>query len=63
MSGGGAAAPPPPPPPQQAAPTPPPAPEAPAELDTFEQLKKLGELHAAGILTDEEFATAKAKLL
>ena len=29
----------------------------------LEQLKKLGELHAAGVLTDEEFAAAKAKLL
>ena len=27
------------------------------------QLKQLGDLHAAGILTDEEFAAAKAKLL
>lgn len=27
------------------------------------QLTKLGELKAAGILTDEEFAAAKAKLL
>ena len=29
----------------------------------MEQLKQLGELHTAGVLTDEEFATAKAKLL
>ena len=29
----------------------------------MEQLKQLGDLHAAGVLTDEEFATAKAKLL
>jgi hypothetical protein len=29
----------------------------------YEQLKQLGELHAAGVLTDEEFAAAKAKLL
>ena len=27
------------------------------------QLKQLGDLHAAGVLTDEEFAAAKAKLL
>jgi hypothetical protein len=27
------------------------------------QLKPLGELHAQGILTDEEFAAQKAKLL
>jgi hypothetical protein len=35
---------------------------APAGID-MEQLKQLGELHAAGVLTDEEFAAAKAKLL
>ena len=29
----------------------------------MEQLKQLGDLHAAGVLTDAEFATAKAKLL
>jgi hypothetical protein len=53
------------PPPQQYAPPPPAAP-APAELsedDMFEQLKKLGELHEQGILTDEEFAAQKAKIL
>ena len=31
--------------------------------DMIEQLKKLGELHAQGILTDEEFAAQKAKIL
>ena len=31
--------------------------------DQIEQLKQLGELHAQGILTDEEFAAQKAKLL
>jgi hypothetical protein len=45
---------------QQAAAPPPPA--APAGID-MEQLKQLGELHAAGVLNDEEFAAAKAKLL
>jgi hypothetical protein len=29
----------------------------------MDQTKKLGELHAAGILTDSEFATKKAELL
>ena len=29
----------------------------------FEQLKQLGELHTAGVLSDEEFAAAKAKVL
>ena len=45
----------------QAAP-PPAAPAAGAGID-MEQLKQLGELHAAGVLNDEEFAAAKAKLL
>lgn len=31
--------------------------------DTIEKLKQLGELKSSGVLTDEEFATAKAKLL
>jgi hypothetical protein len=43
----------------QAAPPPP----APAGPDPIEQLKQLGELHAQGVLTDEEFAAQKAKLL
>jgi len=29
----------------------------------LEELKKLGELHAAGVLTDDEFAAEKAKIL
>ena len=60
-----AAAPPPAPAPQAAPPPPqaaPPAAAAPAP-DQFEQLKQLGELHAQGILTDEEFAAQKAKVL
>jgi hypothetical protein len=31
--------------------------------DPIEQLKELGQLHQQGILTDEEFAAQKAKLL
>lgn len=31
--------------------------------DPMEQLQKLGELHAQGILTDEEFANKKQELL
>jgi hypothetical protein len=48
-------------PPQPAAP----APAAPAAGtdDMVAQLQKLGELHAQGILTDEEFAAQKAKIL
>jgi hypothetical protein len=29
----------------------------------MDQLTKLAELHASGILTDEEFATQKARIL
>ena len=50
--------------PQQYSPPPAaaPAPAAPAQ-DTYTQLKQLGELHEQGILTDEEFAAQKAKIL
>jgi Short C-terminal domain len=44
------------------APAPPPA-AAPAGPDPIQQLKELGELHQQGILTDEEFAAQKAKIL
>jgi hypothetical protein len=46
---------------QQYAPPPPPPPAA--DDDVFSQLEKLGELRDKGILTDEEFAAQKAKLL
>ncbi len=39
------------------------APAAPAEDETATKLKQLADLHAQGILTDEEFAAAKAKAL
>lgn len=39
------------------------APAAPAGPDVLEQIKKLGELRDAGILTDAEFETKKAALL
>jgi hypothetical protein len=52
---------------QQYAPPPPPAPApAPAAApanDLNSQLMQLAQLHNAGVLTDEEFAAAKAKLL
>ncbi len=38
------------------------APAAPA-ADPIAQLKELGELHQSGVLTDEEFAAQKAKIL
>jgi hypothetical protein len=47
------AAPPPPPPPPQAAPA----------ADPVQQLKELAELKNQGILTEEEFAAQKAKIL
>ena len=34
-----------------------------ASLDTFETLRKLGDLHATGVLTDREFAAKKEELL
>src|SRR6188474_3134221 len=49
------------PPPQYAAP--PPAPAAPSSADTIEQLTKLADLKAAGILTDAEFEAQKAKII
>lgn len=46
------------------APAPAPAPAAaPAGDDTLDQLAKLGQLHQSGVLTDEEFAAQKAKIL
>jgi hypothetical protein len=42
---------------------PPPAALAAPAVDPIEQLKQLGALHEQGILTDEEFAAQKAKIL
>jgi len=39
------------------------APAAPAEDPMVTKLKELAQLHAAGILSDEEFSAAKARLL
>lgn len=41
----------------------PPAPEPAGGESTLDQLKKLGELRDSGVLTDEEFASEKAKIL
>jgi len=38
------------------------APPPPA-VDPIEQLKELGQLHESGVLTDEEFAVQKSKIL
>jgi hypothetical protein len=54
---------------QPAAPPPPPAPAAPppaaapAAPDLTSELQQMAQLHDAGVLTDEEFAQAKQKLL
>jgi hypothetical protein len=45
-----------------------PPPEAPAQYapppaDTADQIEHLAQLHASGVLTDEEFASAKAKAI
>ena len=50
----------------QQAPLPRPPPQPPlaaGRQSTIDQLKELGELKAQGILTEEEFAAQKAKLL
>ncbi len=47
----------------QAAAAPAPAPAASGGTIDMEQLKQLGELHDSGVLSDEEFAAAKAKVL
>ena len=48
---------------QQQAPPPQAAPAASGEDDMLAQLEKLGKLHDSGVLTDDEFAAQKAKLL
>jgi hypothetical protein len=51
----------------QQAPPPPPPPPTPAAAsgteDMLAQLKQLGELYDAGVLTDDEFAAQKAKIM
>jgi hypothetical protein len=44
-------------------PAPAPAPAPAAAPDPIEQLKQLAQLHDSGVLTDEEFATQKARIL
>ncbi len=56
-------------PPQEYAPPPPapayapPPPAAPPQDDSMAELQNLAQLHSQGVLTDEEFAAAKAKAL
>jgi Short C-terminal domain len=49
--------------PQYVQPAPPPPPAAGSQDDIYAQLEKLGQLRDQGILTDEEFAAQKAKIL
>ncbi|MBI2704397.1 MAG: SHOCT domain-containing protein [Actinobacteria bacterium] len=48
------------PPPPAAAPAPP---AATAVSDSTAELERLAQLHASGVLTDDEFSAAKAKVL
>jgi Short C-terminal domain len=47
---------------QSPAPPPPPAPAPPQSSPMIDQLNQLAELHQQGVLSDDEFAAAKAKL-
>src|SRR5262249_4182730 len=49
--------------PPPAPPSPAASPAAPPHRDPIAALKGLAELHASGVLNDEEFAAAKAKIL
>ena len=51
------------PPPQYYAAPPPPPQAAPPGDDMLAQLEKLGQLRDAGVLTEEEFAEQKARIL
>jgi hypothetical protein len=48
---------------EQAPPPPEPAQYAPAPADPYAEIDHLAALHASGALTDEEFASEKAKVL
>lgn len=48
---------------QAAPPPPPPTPAAPSTNDKLAQLTQLGELRAAGVLTEAEFEVQKAQIL
>lgn len=47
----------------QYSPVPPPAPASSGTDDMLERLRQLGELRDEGILTDQEFAVQKARIL
>jgi len=48
---------------EQVAPPPPAPSTGPTTAETIEQLKALGELKSQGVLTEEEFAAQKARIL
>jgi hypothetical protein len=48
--------------PQQQIPPAPPAPAASTE-NSIDELQRLADLHSSGVLTDDEFSAAKAKIL
>ncbi|WP_018334112.1 SHOCT domain-containing protein [Actinomycetospora chiangmaiensis] len=48
---------------ERVAPAPAPAAAPPAEDDTVAQLRQLGDLRDRGVLSDEEFAAAKRRVL
>ena len=50
-------------PPQQYAPPPPPPPPGTGGADPIEQLKELAALKDQGVLTEDEFAAQKARIL
>ena len=50
-------------PPQEAPPASPPPSSGGISEDAMARLKELGQLHEQGVLTDDEFAQQKAKLL
>ena len=52
-----------PPPPQPEYAPPPPPPPGPSQADTIALLTQLGQLKEQGILTEDEFAAQKAKIL
>jgi hypothetical protein len=51
------------PPPQYAPPPPPPGAGGDGQDQVIEQLRQLGELRTAGVLTDQEFADQKRRIL
>ncbi len=49
--------------PQQAPPPEPPPPPVPQQDESMAKLQELAQLHSQGVLSDDEFTAAKAKIL